>query len=42
MLKALNVKVLHKFVSHMLFNNARLFNNSNASVVIDVDPFSML
>ncbi len=42
MLKALNVKVLHKFVSHMLFNNARLFNNSNTSVVIDVDPFSML
>lgn len=42
LLKGLNVKLLHRFVRRLLFENRFVLNNRNVKVVVDVDPFSMM
>jgi len=42
LLKCSNVKLLHKFVDQMLFDNIKIFTNPGVKVVVDVDPFFMM
>jgi primosomal protein N' (replication factor Y) len=42
LLKGVSVKALHKFISQLLSQNPRAFNNYRVRVVIDVDPVTIM
>jgi primosomal protein N' (replication factor Y) len=42
LLKAAGVRILHRFISVLMSENPTVFNNTKASVLLDVDPYDML